>query len=421
MYKWMKKDIGRLWRAGAVHMGISGWMIRAAGIVQRILLAHILGVDGIGHVAVANSAMNLIRLPAGLGMFTAVGKLIAENNGAPARQRRALGTSLRIAIAASLAVMVVAWAVLRYTPAIADPVANRLLSILVVSLPIWILVDLFRCALQGQRRMRASAALDGGIVLLGMLLIVPITWYWMLSGWVAHQIIMAVLAGSGFVWLLRPIMSLEWDSMFARRMTRIGGFAFLSQITGALILNFDTLCLSGLLKDPGVTGIYNTASMAAQQMLTIPGALLTVTFPFVAENRHDLRRLKARYKELSWKMGGMAVCLSVAAFFVAPLFFKLFGPGFLASIAPFRVLTIGFVARCLYVLDNTYLDGLGRTDLTFVSGLMAAIVTVVFNLIFIPRWGIMGAAWASTLAMCFSLLVRHAIVHYFVFIKHAMR
>ncbi|MGA1194556.1 MAG: hypothetical protein ACO3ZG_09300, partial [Kiritimatiellia bacterium] len=104
-----RHDIGRLWRSGTFHIGFASWLSRFTQLIQRILLARILGVELLGHIAVINSAMNLIRLPAGAGMFTAAGKLIAEKNGDEDAQRRVIGTALRIASVTSLAAMAGGW------------------------------------------------------------------------------------------------------------------------------------------------------------------------------------------------------------------------------------------------------------------------------------------------------------------------
>ena len=171
----------------------------------------------------------------------------------------------------------------------------------------------------------------------------------------------------------------------------------------------------GNMLSPQVTGVYNTAALVAQQMLVLPGAILTVAFPVVAQNRDNPKGLKERYWELFRKIGALAIVVSSIMWLLSPMFFALFGQEFNQSVSPFRVLMLGFIARSLYILDNTYLDALGRTDITFVSALFAAICTIVLNLTFIPRWGIMGAAWATTLSMFVSLAVRQLAVYYFIF------
>lgn len=417
----LKHDAGRLWALGAVHIGLSSWVVRFVQVAQRILLARILGADMLGHIAVVNSAINIVGLPAGAGMFTAVAKLVAENRNNVDVQRAIVGTALRIALVTSFTVMVVAWFVLSFTNVINDEVANKFLKYFVLLLPVLILTEILRCVLQGQRRMRILAGVDITFCSLGLLLVVPMTRVWFLHGWAANKIAVSTLLFFTLCYYLRSVICFEWSERQAGRLTKIGIYAFLGQLVGALILQFDTLCLSAVLKDPETTGLYNTAAIVSQHMLALPGALIIITFPFVAENVKNPALLKSRYKEIIWKMFFVSVVLAVLAGVSAPVLFKIFGSEFVHAVPAFRILLLGFIARCLYVIDNTYLDGVGRTDLTFVSGIIAAVATIILNLVFIPRWGMIGAAWATTLAMYISLGTRQLMVHHYIFKRNAVR
>ncbi len=414
-------DLRRLWRAGAVHIGVSSWVVRLAQMAQRVLLARILGAEGIGHVAVVTSVLNIVRLPAGVGTFTVVNKLVAESTGDPGAQRQVVGTSLWVNSGTTVVVGAVAWGVLARTTWINSPVATRLLRMLLPLLPLMIFSEVLHNALMGQRRMRAAAGVDMALAAAGVAVAVPMAYLWGLNGWLLNQMLVIVGGFAGYAWLLRPVLGLDWNRGIAVRVGTIGSFAFLAQLVGTLLLQFDTLSVSGILGDAAATGVYNSAALVAQQMMAVPGAVLTVVFPFVAQNHHDLPRLRQRYWELFRKIGLMSAGMSAVAWFLCPWFFPLLGHEFAASVPPFRVLLLGFLARSLYVLDNTYLDALGRTDLTFASGLVAAVVTVALNLLFIRRWGLMGAAWATAVAMVISLVVRQLALHHFIFARREVR
>lgn len=416
-----RHDIGRLWRSGTFHISLASWLSRFTQLIQRILLARILGVELLGHVAVINAAMNLIRLPAGAGMFTAAGKMIAEHNGDERSQRQVIGTALRVASVTSLLAMAAGWTLLGSTSAVQDSVANHYLRILIAFLPIFVGTELLRTALQAQRRMQLLATLDILTVLASVTMMIPLVYAWRLPGYVLSQILVAAGLLVSLILLLRRVIGFGWHHGKAGPMVRMGAFAFCSQLVGALMLQFDTLCLSSMLQDATMTGIYNTAAIVSHQLLALPGALLTVVFPFVAQHHDNVPLLQNRYRELFRKLGSAAIVLALVAGIAAPYFFMLFGDNFNSSVQPFRVLLIGFVARCLYVLDNTFLDGLGRTDLTFFSGVSAAMITIVLNLICIPRWGMMGAAWATTSAMLFSLIVRQIVVRRLLFTNQPSR
>ncbi len=416
-----RRDIGRVWRAGVVHIGVSQWISQFVFVAQRILLARILKADGIGHISVVSATLNLVRLPAGGGIFTALTKLMAESARDPAKERPVMGTALTINLATSLVISVATAFILGRTNWVPDPVANGILRRMVPFLPVLILAESFRCALLGQRRMRAAGAVMTTAAVLSLVLVTLAAWWGNLPGWTAAQIASFFIALFCAMIPLRSVLSVQWNSAIARRLAGIGVFAFLGQMTGQLIMQFDTLAVSGLLKNPETTGIYNTAALVAQQLLVVPGSILTVAFPMVAQSRGDPDRLRRNYVEISRKLWVVSIGVSLAAAVAAYPLFGLMGARFLQSLRPFRVLLLGFVARALYTLDNTYLDALGRTDLTFASGLFAAVTTIGLNLWLIPRWGLMGAAWATTLAMFISLALRRATVYLFIFRWRAVR
>ena len=416
-----RRDVVRVWNAGAVHIGVSRWLARSVTFAQRLLLARLLGAENIGHIAVVTSSLSLIYLPAGVGAFTVVNKLVAEKAGDESGQSEVLGTSLLVNTLTSVIVGIAAWLILSTTDLISDPVASQMLRILVFFVPFVVYTQVMQNALMGQHRMRRTAGIDATRALVGILLILPMAYLWGVQGWLFNQVLIILVVFGLCAWSLRSLLRLSWNSEVARKIVVIGGFAFLGQLVGTLILQFDTLSVSRILEDPAATGVYNTAALIAQQMLVVPGAILVVVFPFVAQNRRNLPILKKRYSELQRKLGLLVLGMAVVAWISCPWLFSFFGEEFQASVAPFRVLLLGFVARSLYVLDNTYLDALGRTDLSFFSGLLAAGMAIALNLFCIPRWGLMGAAWATTGAMIFSWILRQITVRHFIFYKQAVR
>jgi O-antigen/teichoic acid export membrane protein len=238
-----------------------------------------LGAENIGHIAVVTATLSIIRLPAGVGTFTVVNKLVAENHDDLRAQKTVVGTSLWINLFTTLVIGACAWFVLNNTTWVNDPVANRLLSVLVFLLPLMIFTEVFRNALMGQRRMRVVAGIDITLALAAIFVVIPMAYVWSISGWFANQLLIIVLGFALFAWFLRRLLSLNYSRAIAKRVFVIGGFAFLGQLVGALILQFDTLAISNMLGDPALTGIYSTASLLAQQLIVFPGALLTVVFP----------------------------------------------------------------------------------------------------------------------------------------------
>jgi O-antigen/teichoic acid export membrane protein len=415
------RDSKRVWRAGAIHISASDWIVQSSAVVQRIILARILGAANIGHIAVVSASFELLTLPANLGINTPINKLTAERSGDEHSQLAVLTTGFTFTLFVSVAVAAAAFILLRTTGIIADEIARGLLNVIVMFLPLAVLWRLMISWLAGRQQMQLIAKIQGTMPLLGIVTAVTLSYYFQVQGWLVSSIAMIIIGFSITYSRMRTRIPLAVNTALLRRMLRIGLFAFLGQAVGTILLRFDTLCVSGIMKNPEATGIYNTAALAYQQLITIVGGILYTVFPYVAKNRNNMPLLRQRYWELTLKLFGLSAAGGIVAWFAAPLFFPILGHEFAASVIPFRILVVGSLFRAQYVLVNTYLDALGRTDVTFATGLLAMVSNIVLNLLFIPRWGIAGAAWATVISLFFSMVVREAAFHYLIFHKKSIR
>ena len=414
-------DFGRIWRAGALHISASNWIAQSVGIAQRIILARILGAANIGHIAVVKSSLALLILPASIGMFTPVTKLTAEKSGDNIAQSKVIATGSKFVFFNSCLVAFISIVLLRTTSVIADKVARDLLSIVVLLLPLMALSNVLLSSLAGQQKMRLIAKIEAFLPVAGLVSAVLLCYFWSLKGWLLNYVGWIILGFCIYLFFVRARIFVKLDIRLMRRMLSIGVFAFLGQAVGTILLQFDTLCISGIMKDAEATGIYNTAALASQQLMFLVGGILYTVFPYVAKNQSDLPKLSKRYKELSLKLMMLSGFIGLCAWLISPYFFPLFGQKFVESTIPFRILIIGFLCRVKFVLANTYLDALGRTDITFISGLLAVISNIILNILFIPKWGIIGAAWATVASLFLSMLIREAALKYFIFYKKAIR
>ena len=198
---------------------------------------------------------------------------------------------------------------------------------------------------------------------------------------------------------------------------RIVGYGVRGQVGGVMTLlnlRFDFAIL-GALVSPAVLGTYAIASKYAE-LLRLPGLAVTwVVYPRVARGGGvpgaALRRLLPRALALGV---ACAIPLALAAGVVLPL---LYGEDFSASVVPAYILIGGLVGEVAAGLATAYLYGAGRPGLNSIAMAVGVAVTVVLDLLLIPRYGATGAAVASaaTYLLADGLLVlmmlRHSARH----------
>ena len=94
--------------------------------------------------------------------------------------------------------------------------------------------------------------------------------------------------------------------------------------------------------------------------------------------------------------GGMCAVLSMVAFFVLPLLFR---ADFLGAIQPLWILMSSSVFIIPVALGYSALSNASSaTYIPMFAAIVSAITNVTANLLLIPRYGLIGCAWATLLA-----------------------
>jgi O-antigen/teichoic acid export membrane protein len=129
----------------------------------------------------------------------------------------------------------------------------------------------------------------------------------------------------------------------------------------------------------------------------LPGAIATVLFPKVSSMEDEDANI------ITPRMTRHGILLITITSILLALFARLlitffFGDQFLPSVTPFLILLPGTIALGGTKILASDLAGRGKPQI----GTYAVSITLVFNLIlnllFIPRWGISGAAFASSIS-----------------------
>jgi O-antigen/teichoic acid export membrane protein len=173
----------------------------------------------------------------------------------------------------------------------------------------------------------------------------------------------------------------------------------LSLAMGLLNYNFDAVLL-GFLRGPTFVGWYNAAYKLILVGLSVAITYFTGLFPALSrlyvENREEFRVLVRRSTEL-WL--GFVVPLVVGGTFLAdPVIRFLYGVAYANAAAPFKILVW---SAALVVLRWVYMDSLratGHQALDLRCAGTSAALNVGLNILLIPRFGMIGAASATTFA-----------------------
>jgi len=172
---------------------------------------------------------------------------------------------------------------------------------------------------------------------------------------------------------------------------------YLGEIFGFLHYRVD-LFLINFFINPIAVGFYYVAVKLAESIIFISQSAATVLFPKVS-SENDSKKLK-EFTPL--------VCRNVLfiSFFVALVLFifsqgiiKLFySEEFLNSVRPFQILLMATIFIAGWKILGTDISARGKPMLkTYTSG-SSVILNIILNIFWIPKYGIVGAAWASLIS-----------------------
>ena len=194
-----------------------------------------------------------------------------------------------------------------------------------------------------------------------------------------------------------------WE--YGRRCILYGWKAHLSNILAYVNYRADVF-LVNLFLNPALVGIYFVAVQVAERLWLPSKVLSTVLLPRMAEMhaRADTRDLTPLMSRLVlW--GTIIICLLVAAV-ALPVIRLLFGEAYVGSIPPLLWLLPGIaLASSSRIVANDF-AARGRPEWNSMLSAAVLVVNIVANILLIPRFGINGAAIATTISYSFNMVVK---------------
>ncbi|MEK7181160.1 MAG: flippase [Patescibacteria group bacterium] len=221
----------------------------------------------------------------------------------------------------------------------------------------------------------------------------------------------AYAAGTGLgaiatIFVLRKYLVNIFSNFQKKLVAPILGSAWpfvMSGILGSLMINTDIL-LIGYFLSPEEIGFYSAAERPIQFLYLLPGILGSSIFPLLARlaNKNNEKIKEVLEKTLSFAslvsipivLGGIVLGGDIIR--------VIFGSSYANAVIPFRILlatlSINFAAG---ILTNVIFAYDKQKDLVKFA-VLGGIANVIFDLIFIPRFGIVGSAWATLFAQIIS-------------------
>ncbi len=210
-----------------------------------------------------------------------------------------------------------------------------------------------------------------------------------------------------FLWKRRTSAHrIRWNTSVARLLLHYGVRSCGIDLLGALALNIDQVLVVGLLS-PQAMGSYVVVLSLSRALLLFQSAVVMVLFPRAAGRSPDeivvMVGQAVRVTTIITATAGLIVCL------LGPTLLKLmYGVQYLSALSALRILVIEVVIQGgVFVMAQAFM-AMGRPGIVTILQASGLSLSLPLMLIFIPRYGVSGAASAlliSTIARFFLLFI----------------
>ncbi|SEP31102.1 Membrane protein involved in the export of O-antigen and teichoic acid [Halorientalis persicus] len=394
----------------------------AFGFLAVIIFSRKLGASPLGTYYPFLALLGIVGLPADLGIGEATNKRLSEGT----KKSSYLGAAL---VLKTPIVLIVGILVLIFEQYVNQFLGADLALLFVVTLFVKMAGGFSMAVLRGELRVGETAILE---------VIRPLSWLvvgylFYLKGYGVRGLIYGYLFGSLLMAIIgwwkvsipigRPTIKhaksiLEYAQFSA--VSSIGGF-FYSWIDVAVMTMF-VVVGTGVTR--GDVGAYENAWRLALVVMLVGKSIAITLFPQLS--RWDAEDATDRI-ESAIPSALLPSLLLVIPAFVGTLILSedllrvLYGPEFTVAWLALIVLAAGKIPQSLHILLSQALNGIDRPDLAAVAAVISAILNLVFNVVLIWQFGLVGAAIATTLAFAVNTLLHAYFLNKFVDIHLPVR
>lgn len=193
---------------------------------------------------------------------------------------------------------------------------------------------------------------------------------------------------------VRPHLHPDWALMGDSLVYGMKSYA--QNLIGHLTYRLDIYLVAFLLT-PRDVAFYGIATSVAEMIWYIPNSVGLVLFPRLSSTQesqvHQITAEVCRHTLLVTALIGAAVL--VAGVVGIPL---LYGPEYAPAVGPLLLLVPGATMMTLYKVLARNFSSRDRQQVSILAAVVGLALNVVLDWLFIPLWGIVGAALASGLA-----------------------
>ncbi len=380
-----------------IYLALSNFFFMLAGYIIHIVLGRSLGPSDYGIFAVVVSLFSTANLILTAGLPGAVSKYIAEDE---TKAKTILIQSMKIQVTITVIITT-----LYYMSASAlasllnDPALIPLIQLSTIVIPVYALSSIYTAYYNGQSRFKLQALLQTILSIVKASSILYLAYRYSLHGAIAGY-----AAAPLAILILAFIIDKKQKITLAFNYKKLIRFAIpvtIFTVSYSLFTTIDLFLIKALLQDNALAGIYNANLTIGRIPYYLLGAIAAILLPQISKST-STNNLKRTKQLIHSSLRYIMLILVPVTFMISAssqdLITLLYTDKYLAASAPLSIFVFAVAFQVIFFIMASILNGAGKERTSMAIAMSGLAVSAAINYILIPRYGLIGAASASTIA-----------------------
>ncbi len=388
---------------------ISRVIVTAISLVALAYIARYLGVVGMGKYNLIFAYLGLFGVILDFGFFLLQVREITKN---PEREAYIIGNVFGLKLALSVVVFSIAYitALFLYDdPTLTTGILVGIISQASLSYA-QIPISLFQARLQMDRI--AIVSIITRLIYVGL-----IAWSIQTNQGVLGVVLSATIANvlayviqTILIWPQTPTIPL-WDTKYWWHFIKEAAPLGVAVVLATIYFRIDSIILS-LMQSNYAVGIYTTPYKVIEVVLTVPTIFMSSVFPVLTRAWSEGQTAVVRVFRKSFDFSALlGIPIVVGTMLIStPLMVAIAGTDFAPSGLALKILIWTTLMSFFGAVLNYTIIAAGRQTMLTLPYLFATIFNIVANLIFIPQYSYIGAAYITVITQAFVMIYAAVLV-----------
>ena len=382
------------------------------------ILARFAGVEFLGIYSLASSVTRIGEVfgRAGLhsGVMRFVSRLDKETEIETVKQRILSGLKLGLLFGIVIMILQIALADwLAFELFNGSDLLKTVLIISAVSLPFATIMAISAFATQGYKLLKYKVMVLNIIrpAIMLVCVLVSISFFTIDAAVKYPLLISAVFSSFAAVIFLSKLTQIKMNQIFSgvidKELLRFSYPLMFVTILGTLMHWMDILML-GYFTDTTTVGLYHPAARTAGLLRTVLLAFMGIFAPMMSDyhRQGDVGEMGKLYKLIVRWIVSLSLPLAIIIIIYSKKIMLLFGVEYLSASNVLMVLTTAAFIQTLFGGGGQTLTMTGFTKVNLFNSIIVVLINITLNLLWIPQYGIIGAAYATLISMALLGLLR---------------